>query len=144
MFTAQFLDLFINYMSVYNTCMKVVSIAGSFSMVWMIYSKFKATYDGNQDTFWVEFLVPMAVLAFLVKPRLHPSGDPLYLFHLPVALLPQLCMVSKSGQAETITPCWLWAFTAPSISSTGSSATTWRAFWISWPHAWPGPDSSHL
>lgn len=130
MFTARYLDLFTNYISLYNTCMKVraigcpreepgwgvkgsrlpglteeglglqtprteptwgtgleqelkppaphpppqvVYIACSFTTVWMIYSKFKATYDGNHDTFRVEFLVvPTAILAFLVNHDFTP------------------------------------------------------------------------
>uniref|UniRef100_A0A8C4L937 KDEL endoplasmic reticulum protein retention receptor 1 n=1 Tax=Equus asinus TaxID=9793 RepID=A0A8C4L937_EQUAS len=72
-FTARYLDLFTNYISLYNTCMKVVYIACSFTTVWMIYSKFKATYDGNHDTFRVEFLVvPTAILAFLVNHDFTP------------------------------------------------------------------------
>ncbi|XP_025221959.1 ER lumen protein-retaining receptor 1 isoform X1 [Theropithecus gelada] len=72
-FTARYLDLFTNYISLYNTCMKVVYIACSFTTVWLIYSKFKATYDGNHDTFRVEFLVvPTAILAFLVNHDFTP------------------------------------------------------------------------
>lgn len=52
---------------------QVVYIACSFTTVWMIYSKFKATYDGNHDTFRVEFLVvPTAILAFLVNHDFTP------------------------------------------------------------------------
>ncbi|MEJ1287065.1 KDEL (Lys-Asp-Glu-Leu) endoplasmic reticulum protein retention receptor 1 [Cricetulus griseus] len=76
-FTARYLDLFTNYISLYNTCMKVVYIACSFTTVWMIYSKFKATYDGNHDTFRVEFLVvPTAILAFLVNHDFTPLEFP--------------------------------------------------------------------
>ncbi|XP_045148580.1 ER lumen protein-retaining receptor 1 [Echinops telfairi] len=76
-FTARYLDLFTNYISLYNTCMKVVYIACSFTTVWMIYSKFKATYDGNHDTFRVEFLiVPTAILAFLVNHDFTPLETP--------------------------------------------------------------------
>ncbi|MBW03416.1 ER lumen protein-retaining receptor 1, partial [Eschrichtius robustus] len=54
----------------------VVYIACSFTTVWMIYSKFKATYDGNHDTFRVEFLVvPTAILAFLVNHDFTPLED---------------------------------------------------------------------
>ncbi|KAF7484510.1 hypothetical protein GHT09_004184 [Marmota monax] len=100
-FTARYLDLFTNYISLYNTCMKVVYTACSFTTVWMIYSKFKATYHGNHDTFRVEFLVvPTAILAFLVNHDFTP---------LSVAILPQLFMVSKTGEAETITSHYLFA-----------------------------------
>ncbi|KAB0398447.1 hypothetical protein E2I00_014835, partial [Balaenoptera physalus] len=77
-FTARYLDLFTNYISLYNTCMK-----------------FKATYDGNHDTFRVEFLVvPTAILAFLVNHDFTPL---------------ELFMVSKTGEAETITSHYLFA-----------------------------------
>uniref|UniRef100_A0A5F9DMX6 ER lumen protein-retaining receptor n=1 Tax=Oryctolagus cuniculus TaxID=9986 RepID=A0A5F9DMX6_RABIT len=111
-FTARYLDLFTNYISLYNTCMKVVYIACSFTTVWMIYSKFKATYDGNHDTFRVEFLVvPTAVLAFLVNHDFTPL-EILWTFSIyleSVAILPQLFMVSKTGEAETITSHYLFA-----------------------------------
>ncbi|KAL7990013.1 hypothetical protein Chor_012679 [Crotalus horridus] len=101
-FTTRYLDLFTNYISLYNTAMKVVYVACSYATVWMIYSKFKATYDGNHDTFRVEFLViPTAVLAFLVNHDFTPLES--------VAILPQLFMVSKTGEAETITSHYLFA-----------------------------------
>lgn len=57
----------------YHPPWQVVYIACSFTTVWMIYSKFKATYDGNHDTFRVEFLVvPTAILAFLVNHDFTP------------------------------------------------------------------------
>ncbi|KAH0626476.1 hypothetical protein JD844_001470 [Phrynosoma platyrhinos] len=92
--------------------MKVVYIACSYATVWMIYSKFKATYDGNHDTFRVEFLViPTAVLAFLVNHDFTPL-EILWTFSIyleSVAILPQLFMVSKTGEAETITSHYLFA-----------------------------------
>lgn len=50
-FTACYLDLFTKYISLYNRSVKVVYIACSFTTIWMIYSKFKATSEGTQDTF---------------------------------------------------------------------------------------------
>eukprot|EP00069_Balaena_mysticetus_P009720 bmy_06434T0 len=91
---------------------RVVYIACSFTTVWMIYSKFKATYDGNHDTFRVEFLVvPTAILAFLVNHDFTPL-EILWTFSIyleSVAILPQLFMVSKTGEAETITSHYLFA-----------------------------------
>ncbi|EMP25554.1 ER lumen protein retaining receptor 1 [Chelonia mydas] len=91
---------------------QVVYIACSYATVWLIYSKFKATYDGNHDTFRVEFLVvPTAVLAFLVNHDFTPL-EILWTFSIyleSVAILPQLFMVSKTGEAETITSHYLFA-----------------------------------
>ncbi|KAF7484762.1 hypothetical protein GHT09_003719 [Marmota monax] len=99
-FTAGYLDLFFNYISLYNTCMKVVYTACSF------------TTGGNHDTFRVEFLVvPTAILAFLVNHDFTPL-EILWTFSIyleSVAILPQLFMVSKTGEAETITSHYLFA-----------------------------------
>uniref|UniRef100_H9GN40 ER lumen protein-retaining receptor n=1 Tax=Anolis carolinensis TaxID=28377 RepID=H9GN40_ANOCA len=109
-----FVLLTLNYMYiiVVGLSIIVVYIACSYATVWMIYSKFKATYDGNHDTFRVEFLViPTAVLAFLVNHDFTPL-EILWTFSIyleSVAILPQLFMVSKTGEAETITSHYLFA-----------------------------------
>ncbi|MEE6483085.1 hypothetical protein FKM82_013427 [Ascaphus truei] len=111
-FTTRYLDLFTDFISLYNTSMKVVYMASSYATVWMIYNKFKATYDGNHDTFRVEFLiVPTVILAFLVNHDFMPL-EILWTFSIyleSVAILPQLFMVSKTGEAETITSHYLFA-----------------------------------
>ncbi|XP_068785338.1 ER lumen protein-retaining receptor 1 [Struthio camelus] len=111
-FTTRYLDLLTNFISLYNTAMKVVYIACSYATVWLIYSKFKATYDGNHDTFRVEFLLaPAALLAFLVNHDFTPL-EILWTFSIyleAVAILPQLFLVSKTGEAETITSHYLFA-----------------------------------
>ena len=72
-FTSRYLDLFTNFISLYNTCMKVIFIGTSYFTVFLLYSKFKATYDSNHDTFRIEFLlVPVAGLSFLVNHDFSP------------------------------------------------------------------------
>lgn len=67
-FTTRYLDLFINFISVYNTVMKVIYIVCSYATIYLMYMKFKATYDSNHDTFRIEFLVvPVGGLACLVN-----------------------------------------------------------------------------
>ncbi len=68
MFTTRYLDLATSFISVYNTVMKVVFIVSAYATVYLIFVKFKATYDANHDTFRAEFLVIPAVgLALLVN-----------------------------------------------------------------------------
>ncbi|KAL4239829.1 ER lumen protein-retaining receptor 2 [Mactra antiquata] len=111
-FTTRYLDLFTSFISVYNTCMKVFFISSSYVTVYFIYQHFKATYDSNHDTFRVEFLVvPVGGLAFLVNHEFSPL-EILWTFSIyleSVAILPQLFMVSKTGEAETITSHYLFA-----------------------------------
>ena len=72
-FTTRYLDLFTNFISLYNTCMKVFFIGSSFFTVFLMYHKFRATYDSNHDTFRMEFLiVPVGGLAFLVNHDFSP------------------------------------------------------------------------
>ena len=67
-FLTRYLDLFTTFISPYNTVMKVFYICASAATVYLIYFKFKATYDVNHDTFRPEFLVvPVAGLAVLVN-----------------------------------------------------------------------------
>ncbi|KAK7919536.1 hypothetical protein WMY93_010820 [Mugilogobius chulae] len=110
-FTTRYLDLLTSFISLYNTTMKIIYIGCAYATVYLIYAKFKATYDGNHDTFRVEFLVvPVGGLAFLVNHDFSPL-EILWTFSIyleSVAILPQLFMISKTGEAETITTHYLF------------------------------------
>lgn len=111
-FVARYLDLFTNFVSLYNTTMKVVYLGAAFATVYLMYVKFKATYDHNHDTFRLEFLlIPSAVLALLINHDFTVM-EVLWTFSIyleSVAILPQLFMVSKTGEAESITSHYLFA-----------------------------------
>lgn len=111
-FTTRYLDLFTSFISLYNTSMKIFFISSSFFTVFLIYFKFKATYDSNHDTFRAEFLVvPVGGLSILVNSEFTPL-EILWTFSIyleSVAILPQLFMVSKTGEAESITSHYLFA-----------------------------------
>merc|ERR1712192_190138 len=82
-----------------GTGMKVFFIVSAAATVYLMYVKFRATYDGNHDSFRVEFLLaPVAILALVL------NND-----FTPMDILPQLFMVSKTGEAETITSHYLFA-----------------------------------
>uniref|UniRef100_A0A3P8T147 ER lumen protein-retaining receptor n=1 Tax=Amphiprion percula TaxID=161767 RepID=A0A3P8T147_AMPPE len=90
---------------------QVIYIGCSYATVYLIYMKFRATYDGNHDSFRVEFLVvPVGGLAVLIN---HDFSllEILWTFSIyleSVAILPQLFMISKTGEAETITTHYLF------------------------------------
>ncbi|KAA0706010.1 C-Jun-amino-terminal kinase-interacting protein 4 [Triplophysa tibetana] len=93
-FTTRYLDLLTSFISLYNTGMKMIYIGCAYATVYLIYAKFRATYDGNHDTFRVEFLVvPVGGLSFLVNHDFSPL---------------ELFMISKTGEAETITTHYLF------------------------------------
>ena len=67
-FTTRYLDLVTNFISPYNTIMKIIFLAATYATVYLVLIKFKATYDSNHDTFRAEFLVIPAVgLSLLVN-----------------------------------------------------------------------------
>ena len=67
-FTTRYLDIFTNFVSVYNSVMKVIFIITAYGTLYLMFVKFKATYDSNHDTFRAEFLViPAMGLALLVN-----------------------------------------------------------------------------
>ena len=67
-FTTRYLDLVLNFISIYNTVMKVIFLVTAYATLYLMFIKFKATYDSNHDTFRAEFLVIPAVgLALLVN-----------------------------------------------------------------------------
>ena len=73
---------------------------------------YKPTHDPNLDTFKVRYLVGgSAVLAVLFPYKYSPS-EILWAFSIwleSVAILPQLFMLQRTGEAETITTHYLFA-----------------------------------
>ncbi|KAF5891987.1 ER lumen protein-retaining receptor 3, partial [Clarias magur] len=110
-FTTRYLDLFTVYISLYNTIMKVVFLLLAYATLYLIFMRFKNTYDRENDSFRVEFLlVPVAGLSFLENYASTPL-EILWTFSIyleSVAILPQLFMITKTGEAETITTHYLF------------------------------------
>lgn len=111
-FSTRYLDLFVVYISAYNTVMKLIFIVATYLTVFLIYFKFRTTYNTENDTFRAEFLViPALGLAFLVNHEMSVL-EVLWTFSIyleSVAILPQLFMLNKTGEAETITSHYLFA-----------------------------------
>jgi len=111
-FLTRYLDLATSFVSVYNTSMKVVFIVATIATCYLVMVKFRNTYDSNHDTFRVEFVVvPVAGLSVLVNHSM-TIMEVLWTFSIyleSVAILPQLFMISKTGEAETITSHYLFA-----------------------------------
>ncbi|XP_076163732.1 ER lumen protein-retaining receptor [Ptiloglossa arizonensis] len=111
-YTMRYLDLVTTYISAYNTLMKIFFIATSYAIVFLMYVKFKATYDHNHDTFRIEFLIlPTLMLALLINHEF-AIVEILWTFSIyleSIAILPQLFLVSKTGEAESITSHYLFA-----------------------------------
>ncbi|XP_028671119.1 ER lumen protein-retaining receptor 3 [Erpetoichthys calabaricus] len=110
-FTTRYLDLFTSFISIYNSVMKVVFLVLAYATVYLIYIRFRGSYDKENDTFRVEFLlIPVAGLSFLENYDFTPL-EILWTFSIyleSVAILPQLFMITKTGEAESITTHYLF------------------------------------
>ncbi|CAH1762321.1 4946_t:CDS:2, partial [Entrophospora sp. SA101] len=75
-------------------------------------AKFRATYDPNLDTFRIEYLLGASLILGLIFNYYFTFTEVLWTFSIyleSVAILPQLFMLSRTGEAETITTHYLFA-----------------------------------
>ncbi|XP_052068749.1 ER lumen protein-retaining receptor-like isoform X2 [Mytilus californianus] len=110
-YTTRYLDLF-SVISVYNTILKVIYIITSYVTLYLIYIKFRYTYDRSNDTFRAEILmVSSSVLALFVNYELSLS-EFCWTFSIyleSVAMLPQFFMIIKNGEVERMIGYYLFA-----------------------------------
>jgi len=109
-FTTRYVDLFDS--SLYNGVMKIIFLATSYSIVYMMRYKYKHTYDKEHDSFRVLFLiVPSAVLALAFPPTWEWT-EVLWAFSIfleAVAIMPQLFLLQRTGEVETLTSHYIFA-----------------------------------
>lgn len=73
---------------------------------------YKPTNDPNTDTFRVQYLLGGAAVLAVVMPYSYSPMEVLWAFSIwleSVAILPQLFMLQRTGEAETITTHYLFA-----------------------------------
>ncbi|XP_058095499.1 ER lumen protein-retaining receptor A-like [Magnolia sinica] len=107
-FIARYLDLLTDFISLYNTVMKVVFIASSVSIVWCmrVHHVVRRSYDRDQDTFRHYFLIAGSfVLALLVHERftLREIFWAFSIYLESVAILPQLVLLQRSRNVDNLT-----------------------------------------
>lgn len=112
-FASRYLCFLANYISLYNTMMKLIFLGTSFSIVWyMRYHKIvRRSYDKDQDTFRHYFLVlPCLILALLINQRF-TFKEVIWTFSLyleAVSILPQLVLLQRTGNTDNLT--WQYIF----------------------------------
>ncbi|KAI0338378.1 ER lumen protein retaining receptor [Trametopsis cervina] len=114
-FVTRYLDLFYDWVSLYNFVMKVFFISSSCYILYLMRAKFRPTNDPSIDTFKVEYLVGPCFLFSLVFNYSFSFTEILWSFSIfleAVAILPQLFMLQRTGEAETITTHYLAALGA--------------------------------
>jgi len=107
-FSLRYMDLFTNFYSLYNTVLKVLFIATSYWIVWLMWKDpvVPGTYDREQnDIAKLEYLLaPCAVLALLtaVDWSIMEILWTVSIYLEAVAIVPQLFMLQRQGTAEAL------------------------------------------
>jgi len=111
-FVPRYVDLLYRYVSLYNSVMKLFFIASSCYILFLMKFKYRPTNDPSIDTFRIEYLLgPCALLALIFNYKFNAT-EILWSFSIfleSVAILPQLFMLQRTGEAETITTHYLAA-----------------------------------
>ncbi|KAI6803531.1 putative ER lumen protein retaining receptor [Hortaea werneckii] len=116
-YVTRYLDLFWTdpTKNLWNTVFKIVFIGCQSYIIYLMLVDYKPTHDPNQDTFKVEYLLGGAVVLGIVWPPEYKITEMLWAFSIwleAVAILPQLFMLQRTGEAETITTHYLFALGA--------------------------------
>ncbi|EPS34146.1 ER lumen protein-retaining receptor [Penicillium oxalicum] len=112
-FITRYLDLFWTFTdSLYLTTFKLLFIGSSGYIIYLMLNDYKPTHDRNLDTFKVQYLLGISVILALLFPRDYRISEILWTFSIwleSVAILPQLFMLQRTGEADTITTHYLFA-----------------------------------
>ncbi|ETW74767.1 hypothetical protein HETIRDRAFT_482551 [Heterobasidion irregulare TC 32-1] len=115
-FITRYLDLlFGEWVSLYNFLMKIFFIGSSCYILYLMKFKHRPTNDPSIDTFKVEYLVGPAFLLSLIFNYGFTFAEVSWAFSIfleSVAILPQLFLLQRTGEAETITTHYLAALGA--------------------------------
>ncbi|OLL24447.1 ER lumen protein-retaining receptor [Neolecta irregularis DAH-3] len=115
-FATRYLDLLYgSWHSMYNVAMKIFFIGSSLYILYLIKVPFKPTRDPAIDTFKLEYLVGGALIMSLIANYEYSFPEILWSFSIwleAVAILPQLFIIQRTGEAENITTHYVAALGA--------------------------------
>ncbi|KIW29030.1 uncharacterized protein PV07_04879 [Cladophialophora immunda] len=112
-YVTRYLDLFWTFTdSAWNTIFKLIFLSSSLYTLYVMLNDYKPTHDPNLDTFRVSYLTGGSAVLALLFPYRYTLPEVLWAFSIwleSVAILPQLFMLQRTGEAETITTHYLFA-----------------------------------
>lgn len=112
-FVTRYLDLFWTFTdSLYNTTFKILFICSSAYIIYLMLNDYKPTRDPNLDTFKVQYLLGISAILAVLFPHDYSLSEILWTFSIwleSTAILPQLFMLQRTGEADTITTHYLFA-----------------------------------
>lgn len=111
-FLTRYLDLFTKYVSLYNFLMKIFFIVSTTYIVYIMTKKYSRSIREDLDTFPIKYLIYGSLLASLIFTHKYSFREITWSFSLwleSVAILPQLFMLQRTGEAENITTHYIFA-----------------------------------
>ncbi|KAH7925299.1 ER lumen protein retaining receptor [Leucogyrophana mollusca] len=114
-FVTRYIDLLYHWISLYNFVMKIFFISSSCYILYLMKSRFRPTNDPSIDTFKIEYLLGPCFLLSLIFNYKFEFAEILWTFSIyleAVAIFPQLFILQRTGEAETITTHYLAALGA--------------------------------
>jgi len=102
-FITRYLDIFTNFISLYNTSIKIFFILSTITNIFLVFVKYRGTISSDLDTIRIEILViGAAVLALLINHEF-VMMEILWTFSIyleAVSIIPQLSVSSNSKSVE--------------------------------------------
>ncbi|KAK4242105.1 ER lumen protein retaining receptor-domain-containing protein [Achaetomium macrosporum] len=98
--------------SPYNFIFKILFISSQCYIIYLMARAYRPTNDPNLDTFRVEYLLAFAGVLAILFPVKYTVLEIFWAFSIwleSVAILPQLFMLQRTGEAEVITAHYLFA-----------------------------------
>ncbi|KAI0295296.1 ER lumen protein retaining receptor [Russula brevipes] len=114
-FVSRYLDLVQKWVSLYNFVMKIFFIGSSVYILYLMKVRYRPTNDPSIDTFRVEYLLGPAFVLGVLFNYSYSITEIFWSFSIfleAVAILPQLFILQRTGEAETITTHYLAALGA--------------------------------
>ncbi|KAL9034405.1 MAG: hypothetical protein Q9180_005425, partial [Flavoplaca navasiana] len=113
-YATRYLDIFWTLIggSLWNTTFKILFLASQSYVIYLMLNDYKPTHDPNIDTFKVQYLLGGSAVLAVLFPYRYEFAEILWAFSIwleSVAILPQLFMLQRTGEAETITTHYLFA-----------------------------------
>ncbi|KAK6200163.1 ER lumen protein retaining receptor [Scheffersomyces amazonensis] len=111
-YVSRYINLFTKYYSLYNSVLKVFFIGSSVYTVYIMTHKYKKNIQQDIDTFPVRYILGGSALLALIFTRKYTVLDIFWTMSLwleAFAILPQLFILQRIGEAENITTHYIFA-----------------------------------
>lgn len=113
-FVTRYLDVLLHFISFYNTFMKLMFLGTSFYTLYLMAKNKDKGPAASLDTFRTEYLLAGSLVMALIFPaqRTYSIVNVCWTFSLwleSVAILPQLFMLQRTGQGESLTVHYIFS-----------------------------------